>query len=276
MNLFQLSDNLIELVGPTDVALNLPITGATVSAKFYDRRLIFEMGILETFNVEADFDTTISPDILIPKIRPCPYNPSDVVILDGFSTVNGDPLRTGGTITARDLTPVGWDRLTLGGAIVNMRAPIGSPFKLFSKVTGASIWVPIDKPLEETADVVLEVRLDSGTTAEQTVSRSYAPTVTYNGAIPPNHPKMPELLQMTLSGALSVGKSMRVKLGTGSISMAQYGTPAAGSALWGYRGTVPHTHAAVARLGRQMLAEITLVGGTLDLLETFECQVVRA
>jgi hypothetical protein len=268
------SDNLIELVGPTDEALQAPITGATVVSRCYAKDFDCEVAKIETRCLET-VNFAVSSDVKIPKLLPMPFEVGDVVALQRVDATTSGLTWNVRTLVSRNLTNPDYDVINFG-ALGSGTVLAGAPLFLQTKAAGAGVFIPVSRPIfEDLLPFLAEVRLDNGTLIEFTANRSAAMAVTQSQQPAIDHPILPHVFTGTLTSSLSIGQPIRRKLGAGTIAMSQYGTPVAYGPLWGYRGTLQQTHEAVQRLGRRVAIEIDFSGGGLDLLSQLEFAVVR-
>jgi len=243
-----LSDNLIELQGPVDVAndaaMSTIATTATCEAKLYDTAYDGRI---------AAFTTILSADALAAA--------TTIYVADALPATVGSTIRvyvddgTPNELTVLTVNTVTGE-ITFASGLTDDAAS-GNKVTVVTYGGATSVRFPVDNLGVWTGGENMEITLDDGTTAEKTVSAYFDPDDGY--------------VRVTafVGSDFSAGNIIKRKIGADITNFADFGTfpssdPVAGDPTWGYRGTIAHDHADLA-LGMRVRAEITAVDGTLNL-----------
>lgn len=235
-----LSDNLIELRGPVDIASNVAFgSGSTVSAKLYDTALDCRAGFYRTVTTADALSTATSVSV---QDR-TPFFVGDLV---GISQDDGTEIRA--TITS---LPGGDLDINFSGDSLTADSSKGSTVRRLQLST-TSTFITLDNWDGWENNMNMEITVNGGALIEKTVTfidrdSGYA------------------TLSSTLGTAVDVGNVIKRKIGA-NISMSAFGVfptsnPVIGDPAWGFRGTIASTHADIA-LGMRIRGEITAVDAT--------------
>ena len=238
------SDNLIRLKGPTDEALQTPITGATVTLRVYDAASHGEVAVLAT---RLTASAAAAATVLAVESNAFFASPQAIELeLDD------------GTLFSTTIASVA------GTTTITLSAGLPSAASAFRRLL---------RPLHATGSTVLVLgqgqglRFQIADTVEvlQNDLSRHVTTVSNRGT---DH----VLLAAATTQPVGVAQRLRRKLG-GDIAMAQYGTPVANDDTWGYQGTVPENHAGLLP-GLSVDLEISLSSGAIQLVETLHAVVL--
>lgn len=233
-----LSDNLIELRGPVDIATNTAFgNGSTVTGKLYDTALdttIVKYVTPTTADIASGGTTMFVQDAT-------PFFPFDVIRVlqdDGNELYLAILVLPGSNQI--DFAPALSAPLT-EGAIVSRIQIAGT-----SDYVTVGNWAPWDITFN------MEVSLNNGTTQERLVLEI-------------NRDVGFCLLDGTIGGESVAGNAVKRKLGV-NIAMSSFGTfptsdPVVGDPAWGFRGVIQSDHAGL-QLGMRIRGEITAVDAT--------------
>ena len=243
-----LSDNLVELRGPvniaTDAALATILSTSSATVKLFDTELDCRLSDGETFLTEDAEAGASSIFVAVPT----GYRTGTEILIDLDSGRQDAQIPT----TVNFVT----GEFTLTGTLISA----ASKYKKVRITTydAGSTNIHIDDISGWEAGMTIEISLGDGTFVERTLSgmKHEISCTAMNG--------------QSLGVDTQPGAVLKRKLGA-DISMADFGTfptsdPVPGDPTWGFRGTINSDHADLA-LGMRVRAEITAVdtGPTPDL-----------
>lgn len=240
MSLDYLSDNLIELRGPVNIAQGAAVDeSSTVNAKLYDT----------AYDAKIDtFETTLTEDAEI--------GAGSVFVEDDVPFAVGDSLHIdlddGSVHRGVILTLLGSKELDFAGTLA-FAASEGNRVTR-ARLDSTSVYLTLDN-FGVWLDDRLEVTTTDGTLSEHQVLDVLADRGYLKIDVSP-----------PLSADVEVGAIVKRRLGVGptnDISMAAFGTfptsnPVVGDPTWGFRGVIPHDYPDF-QLGMRVRGEITLV-----------------
>lgn len=255
-NLDYLSDNLIELQGPVDMATNaaVPNDPDSCEAKLYDADLDCRVSDLGSRLAEE----TVAGDTIV--VEQTVFLTTGSIIL--IQTTNDRFIeRTIQSVDGLNLILT----VDIGAGI-----PKGNLVNVHTRSIGAG-FIPLDDASEWKTDMTMEITNIDGTTSEFSLGYvDHVGSFVWLGGD-------------ALSTAVRVGAVVKRRLGAtpdDDIDMTTpYGSfpasdPVAGDEAWGFRGVIPHDHPELA-LGLRVRGEITYVDGTVNLRRKVVATVIN-
>ncbi len=243
MPLDYLSDNLVELRGPVNIAQNAAVAeSSTVSAKLYDTELDARLSDAPTV-LREDYTDTSSLDIIVRNAL-FMHPGAQILVKTKFGSIIQEEVVSKSTID-------GVSTITLTNAL-GTPADKGAPVVTLVYGTGAG-FIQLDNIEGWKNDMTMEITHSDGTLAEFTV-----------GNIDAEDSHL-WLRGQTLGVTTLAGALIKHKVGPASIAMVAFGSfptsnPVIGDPAWGFRGVIEY-NAQDLLLGMRVRAEITLVDG---------------
>jgi hypothetical protein len=271
------SDNLIQLNGPVDNSTGLPVSATPTSntARLFNERKEVLTSRFETRLTNAAL--AAAGEIAVPKFTPSIFEVNDTMIIhldDG--TIDTE------VIDAIDASNAGWDLLSLTGTLGGAAAA-GNTVELKTKATTKTLLV-VDRAGSIELGDQLEILQDGGTLLVTTLTQvqqisGLEDTDNVTATAAPNQLIFHAMTIGALTAACSAGCRIRVKLGAdltlGSFGVFPTANPIIGDSTWGFRTTLPDTHADL-RIGQDVRIEITHDGGAgLQLVDAIRAKVVE-
>lgn len=250
-----LSDNLIELRGPVDIANDAAIDAATVSAKLYDTALDTTVGA---------YTTVLTADALSAAGTIFVQDRTPFAVLDAIGVQRDDGTEQ---VVVVSVLPGSAGEITIVPVLTEASAK-GSTVKMIALGPNAD-FITLADWSEWQNFYTMEITRGSASvtvsTVEQVLSlinRDAGYAVIVPGAL----------------GDTAVGNPIKRKIGA-DITMTAFGSfptsnPVVGDPTWGYRGTIDHDHSEIA-LGMRIRGEITLTKGTLNLSRKAIATVIK-
>ena len=270
------SDSLVQLNGPVNKATKLPVSASptSITARIFNERKEVLTSRFETRLTNAGLPGFA---IAIPKFTPSIFEVNDTIIIhldDG--TIDTE------VIDAINTSNAGWDLITLTGTLGGAAAA-GNTVELKTKAAGTTFLV-VDRPGSIELGDQLEILRDAGTLQVTTLTQfqqisGLEDTDNVTATAAPNQPIFYAMMIGALTAACSAGSRIRVKLGV-DLTLTSFGVfptanPIMGDPDWGFRATLPDTHADL-RIGQDLRIEITHDGGAgLQLVDAIRAKVVE-
>lgn len=235
-----LSDNLLELRGPVDIATNAAFgSGSGIAGKLYDTALDTRVGTYTTVTTADAIEGATS--IFVQDRTP-------LVVSDGLAISLDD-----GTEQAVGITvlPGSEGEVTF---IFALDAPVakGATVKRTSLFNAAGLFITLENWDGWENGMTLEITADDHTQIDRTINlidrdSGYA------------------TLSSVVLDPTSPGNEVKRKIGA-IITMSSFGVfptsdPVIGDPAWGFRGTISYLHAEI-ELGMRIRAEIRIVDAT--------------
>ena len=258
------ADNLVRYKGPTAVSGGTVLdvaAGASSTFKVLDDAKEQEVAAAVTRlrSAAAAFET----DLEIPHIIPQWLTTNDSIhieLADGSTMQTFVVVVTPGTDEGTPAT--NFDTLTISVLGLDSAAVAGAKITLVHKAA-PNVVIPVKRhvdPFELGDNVEAELDAVPGTLDVQVVSQIQKTTHTEDGEIATNQEAYDVVtLASGFSGAVSAGRRLRNTLGA-DVTMSEYGTVTAGSADWGFEGTLADSYAGL-ETGKTVKLEIHFNGG---------------
>lgn len=287
MKIHYLEDNLVEIAGPTDVALDSAVEAATVTATLYDENAetTVATGITRLREDAAASATTLTVPMFTPVWIKGHATDGDGIEID---LDDGSVHTTSVAAYAAGSEGTEFDTITLTTGIPTA-AEQGRQIRIFQKNNGVDDFlVESAKGLEasDTVEITAQDLTLNAATITQIIeiqSQEQDPDNVENVLVPAPNQRPQTLVQLISTiAAVDLRQRARVRRRLGSdVTMTIYGTPRNPgdfSYTWGYRGVIPSDQNFL-RAGQTVRVSVAFQetgGSTLTGVRDVMAQVVEA